>query len=87
MIKNDQFKFSSKAGDALIAYKHSDPILGDYEDLTTNGDKLANDTIDFNSSTSKLRGEFNTYIGCSTQDLTAGTYYNIYPKDYDFDAQ
>ena len=87
LIKNDQFKFSSKAGDALIAYKHSDPILGDYEDLTTNGDKLANDTINFNSSTSKLRGEFNTYIGCSTQDLTAGTYYNIYPKDYDFDAQ
>ena len=89
LIKNDQFKFSSKAGDALIAYKHSDPILGDYEDLNTNGNKLtpANDNIDFNSSTSKLRGEFNTYIGCSTSDLTAGTYYNIYPKDYDFENQ
>ena len=87
LIKNDQFKFSSRAGNPEIVYKHSDPILGDYEDLSTNGNKLVNDTVDFNNSTSKLRGEFNTYIGCSTQDLTAGTYYNIYSKDYDFEGQ
>ena len=81
LIRNNEYSFSSKAGDASIAYKHSDPKLGDYEDLEYNGD------ADFNTTTSKIRGEFNTYVGCSYGGIQYGTYYNVYPKDYDFDVQ
>ena len=81
LIRNNEYSFSSKAGDASIAYKHSDPILGDYEDLEYNG------AADFNTTTSKVRGEFNTFVGCSYGGIQYGTYYNVYPKDYDFDVQ
>jgi hypothetical protein len=32
LIRNNNFSFSSKAGDAIIAHKHLDPVLGNYED-------------------------------------------------------
>ena len=76
LIKNDTYKFSSKAGDAIVSYKHSDPVLGNYEDPET-------PDADFSFTSSKLRGEFNTYIGCNTL-LQPCQYYNIYQKDYDF---
>lgn len=79
-ISNGIYDFSSKSGDGLVAYQHADPILGDYEDLETNG------TADFNKTTSKLRGEFNSYVGCNSS-VDFGTYYNIYTKDYDFENQ
>jgi hypothetical protein len=31
-----------------------------------------------------VRGEFNTFIGCSTGTINAGRYYNIFPKEYNF---
>ena len=77
LIKNDTYKFSSKAGDAVISYKHADPVLGNYEDLET-------PDADFSFTSTKLRGEFNTFIGCNTSILPC-KYYNIYQKDYDFD--
>ena len=80
LITNNLYDFSSKAGDAIVSYKHSDPILGDYENLETNG------SGDFNKTASKLRGEFNTYIGCNAS-VDYGTYYNVYSKDYDFENQ
>jgi len=79
LIRNNTYDFCSKAGDAIIAYKHVDPNLGNYEDLTTSS------TTDWNGTTSKVRGEFNTFIGCSTNNITAGLYYNIFQKDYNFE--
>ncbi|MGV8961769.1 MAG: hypothetical protein ACOH2V_00040 [Candidatus Saccharimonadaceae bacterium] len=32
LIENTNYKFSSQSGDAIIPCKHSDPVLGDYED-------------------------------------------------------
>jgi hypothetical protein len=33
LIRNSNYDFCSKAGDAIIPYKHVDPVLGNYEDL------------------------------------------------------
>jgi hypothetical protein len=76
-IKNNVFTFCTKAGDQLIAYKHVDPVLGNYEDLGTNKG-------DFNETTTKVRGEFNTFIGTELDNIINGEYYNIFQKDYDF---
>lgn len=73
LIRNNYYEFCSKAGDAASQYKHVDPNLGNYEDLDTSGD--------YNNTTSKVRGEFNTFIGC-TNLVSPGTYYNIFIKDY-----
>ena len=81
LTKNDTYEFSSKSGDALVPYKHSDPILGDYEDVEKNG------SGNFNTTVSKLRGEFNTYVGCNTNYIQHGDYYNIFEKGYDFENQ
>lgn len=81
LTKNDTYEFSSKSGDALVPYKHSDPILGDYEDIEKNG------SANFNTTVSKLRGEFNTYVGCNTNYIQHGDYYNIFEKGYDFENQ
>lgn len=75
LIRNNDYEFCSKAGDAASQYKHVDPILGNYEDLDTTGD--------YNMTSSKVRGEFNTFIGCNNW-ISANTYYNIFIKDYDF---
>lgn len=83
LINNNDYKFSSKAGNELEAWKHIDPILGDLENFR--------DTIDLNmdslwsTGVSKIRGEFNSYIGCSTDALSFGQYYNIFQKDYNFE--
>ena len=77
-IKIGDYKFSTKAGDEMVPYKFSDPVLGDYEDLT-------NTNKDFNRSTSKVRGYFNSFIGTNAI-VDHGNYYNIFEKDYDFKA-
>ena len=80
--------FSSKAGDELIAYKHSDPILGDFEDMSTPiyaqpaGSSGKNNL--WNTTATKLRGIYNTYIG-SRNSILHGEYYNIYQKGYNFE--
>ena len=71
-------KFSSKAGDESIAHKHTDIKWGDYADPKS---LVTDDTIaEFNVSNSKIRGTFNTYIGCDTNNLENCVYYDIYQK-------
>jgi hypothetical protein len=87
LINNDSYSFSSKAGDPVVVYKHADPILGDYENLATNHNTSGpngTDTVDFNKTTSKVRGEFNTFIGTDSNIITHGEYYNIFQNNYDY---
>jgi len=81
LIRNSKFDFCSKAGDSFIAHKHVDPVLGNYEDLsnTTYTDD------GWNNGISKVRGEFNSYIGTSSDNLVHGRYYNILEKNYNFE--
>jgi len=75
LINNVTKKFSSKAGNAIEAWKHLDPVNGDLEDVretTTITDKEWSDSV------SKIRGEFSTYIGCDINNLEFGQHYNIY---------
>ena len=73
-------KFASKAGDKQFAYKCLDPVLGDYEDPLVLDPSTASDWY---KSSKKIRGEFNTFIGCNSNGIQNGVYYNIYTKDYD----
>jgi len=83
LISNENVKFSSKMGDASDGFLHTDANFGSIEDpnnsTNSSGDLLTNS--DWTDSVSKLRGEFNTYIG-STKELSHGQYYNIMQKDY-----
>ena len=82
LTKNNNYRFSSKAGDALVSYKASDVQFGDYADPV-------NDIADlekYNYSNSKIRGIFNTYIGVDYKNIEPATYYNIKEKGYDFDT-
>jgi len=81
LIKNNNYSFSSQAGDPIIAHKHLNPALGDFEDISNTTTES-----DWNSSTAKVRGEFNTFIGTSINSLVHGKYYNILQKNYDFDS-
>jgi hypothetical protein len=76
----DKF-FSSVAGNASEAWKHTDPINGNIEDIT---ESTASE-LELSSSFKKTRGVFNSYLGSSKNFSKPGTYYNIYSKDYDFD--
>lgn len=80
LIKNNNNKFSSKAGDAAIAHSQIDVRYGDYSDPTNTVDVAV-----YNKSYSKIRGEFNTYIGSEYNSLENCVYYNIHQKEYDFD--
>ena len=71
--------YSSKAGDAIVGWKHSDPENGNIEDISTNESYTAEELSD---GVSKVRGSFNTFLG-SSESLSYGQYYNIYQKDYD----
>ena len=79
LIKNNDNKFSSKAGDAATAHANVDVRYGDYSDPS-----IDTKIKEYNESTNKIRGLFNTYIGSDYNSLESGKYYNIYQKDYDF---
>lgn len=79
-IRNNNYEFSSKAGEEIVCYKHSDPVYGDYEDVAN----VSSSDADFNNTATKVRGVFNTYIGVDRNDIIHGEYYNIFEKDYDF---
>lgn len=81
LIRNSKFDFCSKAGDAIISYKHVDPILGNFEDPSNTS---YNDNH-WNNGISKVRGEFNTFIGTSADNLIHGRYYNVLEKNYNFE--
>lgn len=80
LIRNNVYDFCSKAGDAIISYKHVDPVLGNYEDPEN-----LNNT--WNTTSSKVRGEFNTFIGTNNNTLIHSNYYNILQRNYNFDEQ
>ena len=80
LIKNNSgATFSSKAGDAIIPYKHLDGNYGNYEDPSN--------TAYVSDSATKIRGEFNTFIGLNKEITSNGKYYNILQKDYNFETQ
>lgn len=78
LIRNTNYEFSSKLGDEIIAYKFGDPLLGDYNNPTN----ITSTSTDWNTTASKVRGIFNTFIGCSVNNIVHGRYYNIFQKDY-----
>lgn len=80
IINNGDYKFSSKVGNPLEAWKHMDLIHGDINDL----ENSSFDPDNLSSSVTKIRGEFNTYIGTNINNLVFGNYYNIFQKDYNF---
>lgn len=80
LISSGQHEFSSQLGDEFTAYKFGDVELGDYTDpLNQNAASSPNA---WNETDSKVRGIFNTYIGCSSNNIVHGKYYNIFQKDY-----
>ena len=91
-LSDDDITFASKAGDESIAYKHLDPILGDFEDMNTPiypNDSIADPTgknNKWNTTGTKVRGIFNTYVG-SRSEVVHGEYYNIYQKGYNFETK
>lgn len=83
LIYNNETKFSSKAGTAEIAWQHTDPVLGDLSLLRTDAE-ISNK--EWSEAVTKVRGEFNSYVGTSTDNLEFGKYYNIYQKNYNFES-
>lgn len=81
LINNNESKFCSKAGNEFEAWKHLDPVLGNLDNFRDSGD-TTDET--WSNSVYKVRGEFNSYIGCTSGNLSFGQYYNIFQKDYDF---
>jgi len=63
-----------------MPYKTVDVYYGDFADPSNQ----ISDLVRYNNSVSKIRGEFNTYIG-SNKKLKAGYYYDIYQKGYSFE--
>lgn len=81
LINNKNTYFSSVAGNAIDAWKHTDPINDDVEKITFSTDEAEN--TELSNSPQKTRGIFNSYIGTSENLGSACEYYNIYNKDYD----
>lgn len=82
-IKNQSTIFSSRCGDAQIAWESEDPIWGNVEDLA---DNQSSDTdSSWTNSVSRIRGMFNTYIGTTSSALARHQIYNIFQKDYNYD--
>lgn len=80
LIKNNNFSFSSQAGNPNDVSKFLDPINGSYEDLK---DETSDDKVNYTAT--KLRGVFNTYLATESNNIVDGEYYNIFQKDYNFD--
>lgn len=80
IIRNGNHTFSSKAGDRVTTHDNVDVVYGDFSDPAN----TIKSTRNYNLSTSKVRGEFNSYIGVNDNRIKQGTYYNIYQKGYNF---
>lgn len=78
----DNYKFSSKAGDSTIGHLFKDPVYGDYQDSTDTA-HVANGSIKTNNA---VRGEFNSYLGLSVNNIKNSNYYNIMENNYDFNS-
>ena len=84
LINNETTQFSSRAGNALEAWSHLDPIAGNINELH-NDVSLTDDQ--WSNGVSKVRGEFNSYIGSTYDTLEHGQVYDIFQKNYDFDKR
>lgn len=83
LIGDGTNKFTSKAGNEYVAWKHLDPQFGNIEEIV---ELDSINTRSINSSDLKIRGEFNTFIGTSSNNIEFGKYYNIYQKGFDANA-
>lgn len=81
LIGDGTNKFTGRAGDENIAWKHLDPIYGDIDNIDI-GTPVSDSIL--SQSVLKARGEFNTYVG-TDKGLTFGQYYNIYQNGYSTD--
>lgn len=87
-LNNSKYSFCSKAGSEAIAYQHVDPILGAFED--PNEDEMywenesAKTNSRWNTTSTKVRGNFNSFIGCNKVGIDPGQHYNIFQQGYDF---
>lgn len=83
LINNGDIKFASMAGNSLEAWTHLDPVRGDINEVASD---ITWTEEQWSNSVTKVRGEFNSYIG-SSEELTFGNYYNIFQKDYDYEIR
>ena len=81
LIKNGDYKFSSLAGNEVVAHEAIDVKFGDYNDPLNN----ISDINTYNYSDTKVRGVFNSYIGTNSTSIKQGRYYNIFQDGYDFE--
>lgn len=81
LISNGDDLFSSKAGDRITPWTNLDPVYGNIEDLKQIENSYTESEL--TKSTTRLRGEFNTYLGVGS-NLDRHQLYNIFQKDYDF---
>ena len=80
LTRTDKNHFTSLAGNPHVPHKHIDPINGNVEEISTSGETDAN----LSNGISKIRGEFNGFVGSDYDTFTHGQVYNIFQKDYDF---
>jgi hypothetical protein len=78
LVNNGTTKFRSLAGDAKQAWKHLDPIQGDFENSNET------DVSDWSNTVDVIRGEFNSFVGLNSSSVDSAQIYNIYQKDYNF---
>ena len=87
LIFNNETKFSSKAGDPVIAWSHLDPVLGDLENLREETGEGETTETEWSNGVTKVRGEFNSYVGSTYNNIQFGQYYNIFQKNYNFEER
>ena len=88
-IRNNNYTFCTKAGSELIAYQHIDPILGNFEDPNEEEMFWENErdktNSKWNTTSTKVRGCFNSFIGLNKTGLDPGRHYNIFQQGYNFE--
>jgi hypothetical protein len=85
LINNKDTLFSSVAGNENEAWKHTDPINGDIEELTNPTTVDTDIDKDLSRNFQKTRGIFNSYVGSSKTLQAPSMYYDIYNKNYNFE--
>lgn len=80
LLSNDNSLFSSRAGNVLEPWQHLDPVLGDINNVFTN----STTPEQWSNTVTKVRGEFNSFLGSSKDSIEFGQVYNIFQKGYNF---
>lgn len=84
LINNGNYKFASRVGTPEEAWRHVDLVYGDINSVDGISSNITDQTI--SESLTKIRGEYNSYIGCDRSDIQFAQYYNIFQKNYDFNT-